>query len=69
MASLRPAAVPATRPTITLPPDEPITQEEIERRRALFAQVMERRERIGLIGVVADELLREARADADAFDE
>jgi len=58
-----------TLPRIELPPFKPITPEEIERRRRLFAKVMALRDEIGVIGVPADELLREARIDADAAGE
>lgn len=51
---------------IHIPRIERPSPEEIERRRALFAKVMERRERIGPIGISSDELLHLAREDADA---
>lgn len=47
----------------------PVSEEEIARRRALFAKVMALRERIGPIGVRTDELVHMARAEADATDE
>jgi len=62
----RPTSAEMTTPRIELPAFRPITPEEIRRRRVLFAKVMALREEIGLIGVPADELLREARVDADA---
>lgn len=64
-----PAPAGATLARIVLPPDEPITQEEIERRRALFAKVMALRDEIGPIGLRADDLVHLARGDADASDE
>lgn len=51
---------------IQIPHIERPSPEEIARRRALFAKVMERRERIGSIGISSDELLHLAREDADA---
>jgi hypothetical protein len=45
---------------ITVPVFEPPTPEEIERRRQVVERIIERRERIGPIGITAEELLREA---------
>ncbi len=59
----------ATLPKIELPPFKPATPEEIERRRVLVARIIERRERIGPIGIRADELIRQVRAEADGLDE
>jgi hypothetical protein len=56
-------------PRIKLPDFPPVTPEEIERRRALVARIRERRERIGPIGIPADELIHQVRAEADGLDE
>lgn len=53
---------------ISIPPIEPVTQAEIERRRALFDKVMALREKIGPIGISADELIWQARNEDDAAD-
>ena len=58
-----------TRPRIKLLPFKPVTPEEIERRRALFASTIARRERIGAIGVRVDDLIHELRGGDDRFDE
>ena len=65
----RAATAETTLHRIELPRFTPITPEEIERRRRLFAKVMTLRDEIGVIGVPADELLRESRVDADAAGE
>jgi hypothetical protein len=54
--------------TIALGADEPVTTEEIERRRALFARTIALREEIGPIGLSADELVRRARDEANGCD-
>lgn len=54
-----------TIPRIQIPRIEPPTLEEIERRRALSAEVLALREKIGSIGISTDELLRHAREDTD----
>lgn len=54
-----------TLPSLELPPAEPPAPEEIERRRALFARVMELREKIGPIGIPADDLIHEVRGETD----
>ena len=56
-------------PRIALPPHEPVTPEEIERRRALFAKSIALREEIGPIGVLADELVHRAHDEAAPPDE
>jgi hypothetical protein len=64
-----PAGTAATlAPRVTLPPWTPPTPEEIARRRALFAKVMTLREEIGPIGITTDELVHQARAEADGDD-
>ncbi len=50
---------------IPIPRIDRPTPEEIERRRALSAEVVALREKIGPIGIPADELLRHAREDTD----
>lgn len=57
----RPTGSGETRPKIVLPPDEPVTPEEIERRQALFARVIARREAMDPIGISADDLIHELR--------
>ncbi len=52
-------------PRIKLPDFPPVTPGEIERRRVLAARIRARRERIGPIGVPADELIHQVRAEAD----
>ena len=64
-----PSPAVTTLPRIALPADEPITPEEIERRRSLFAKVFALREEIGPIGVRSDDLVHQARDEADAPDE
>lgn len=51
--------------TMVLPPYEPASEEELQRRRELFDHAMAFRERIGPIGITAAELIREVRDDAD----
>ncbi len=58
----------ATLPKIVLPPDEPITPEEIERRRALVARIRALRDEVGPIGISADDLIHELRGGDDRFD-
>ena len=50
-------------PKIDVPPSLPPTPEEIARRRAHFAKMMEHREAIGPIDIPTDELVRAARQD------
>jgi hypothetical protein len=64
-----PAAADESKPRIKLPSFPPVTPEEIERRRALAERIRARRERIGPIGIPADELTRQVRAEADGLDE
>lgn len=65
----RPTGRSATLPKVVLPPDEPVTPEEIGRRRALFARVTARREAIGPIGISADDSIHELRGGHDRFDQ
>lgn len=65
----RPASSTPVLPKIALPPFEPVTPEEIERRRALFVQTIALREKIGPIGVRVDDLIHELRGGDDRFDE
>ena len=64
-----PASAEATLPKIKLPDFTPVTREEIERRRAVFAQVIALREKIGPIGVPVEDLIHELRGGDDRFDE
>lgn len=48
-----------------LPPYEPDSEEELERRRALFDRTMTLRDRIGPIGTSVADLIREVRDEAD----
>lgn len=50
---------------IEVPPAKPVPAEEVERRRALFAKVMARRESIGPIGLPVDELIHQVRRDCE----
>jgi hypothetical protein len=51
----------ATLPRIEIPP----SPEELERRRVLHERILKLRERIGPIGIRADELIHEARAESE----
>ena len=64
-----PAASASASPRIALPPFVPASPEEIARRRALFAKVMALREQIGPIGIRSDDLVHQARVEADGVDE
>ena len=64
-----PASASPTLPKIKLPEFPPVTPEEIERRRALFARMIARREKIGPIGIRADDLVHQVRIEADGLDE
>ena len=63
----RPASAEATLPKIKLPEFAPVTPEEIERRRALFAQIVALREKIGPIGVPVEDLIHELRGGDERF--
>jgi hypothetical protein len=56
-------------PRTKLPDFPPVTPEEIERRRALVEEIRALREEIGPIGIPADELIHQVRAEADGLDE
>jgi hypothetical protein len=56
-------------PRIVLPPLDPPSPEELAHRREIFARSRALRDEIGPIGIRSDELLREAREDADAANE
>ena len=62
-----PASAEATLPKIKLPEFAPVTPEEIERRRALFAQIVALREKIGPIGVPVEDLIHELRGGDERF--
>jgi hypothetical protein len=44
-------------------PVTPATPRELERRREIVQRILQRRERIGPIGIRADDLVHESRAD------
>lgn len=48
-----------------IPPVIPPTDKELERRRNVIQRILRRRERVGPIGIRADDLLHEARADSE----
>lgn len=48
-------------PRVAIPPARSATSEELARRRAAIARILELRERIGPIGIAADDLIHEAR--------
>ncbi|TAK37069.1 MAG: hypothetical protein EPO21_00490 [Chloroflexota bacterium] len=54
-----------TPPKLKLPSTERVSPGEIARRRALFSRVMRLREEIGSIGISTDELIHQARTEAD----
>ena len=64
----RPEATSTTLPKIKLPEFPPVTPEEIERRRAVFARTIALREQIGPIGVDVADLIHELRGGDDRFD-
>jgi hypothetical protein len=51
--------------TMILPPYEPASEEELQRRRALFERTMAIRESIGPIGIDPAQLIRELRDEID----
>jgi hypothetical protein len=55
-------------PKIEIPPPEPITPEEIERRRKLFAEVMRLRESMPPLGFDAATLIRQLRDEEECED-
>jgi hypothetical protein len=55
-------------PEVKLPPVRPVSEKELARRRKIVDRILARRERIGPIGISADELVREARREADIED-
>ncbi len=57
-----------TIPRVPIPRIDPPSPEEIERRRELFARVMALREKIGPIGIAADDLVHQSRREADGLD-
>lgn len=52
-----------TLPRVEVPPLVRATPAEIVRRRALFEQTMELRDKIGPIDIPSDELIHQARAE------
>lgn len=47
-----------------IPDIVPVTAEEIERRRRIVERILRRRERVGPIGIRADDLLHAARDES-----
>lgn len=54
-----------TLPRIPIPEYVPPTEEELRRRQELAVKITRLREKIGPIGIRADELLHQARAEAE----
>lgn len=54
----------ATLPRVEVPPIRQATLKELARRRDLFEQTMELRDRIGPTGILADDLIHKVRAEA-----
>jgi hypothetical protein len=54
-----------TLPKIPIPEYVPPTEEELKRRQALIAKIDKLREKIGPIGIRADELKHQSRAEAE----
>ena len=52
-------------PRIPIPLPEPPTPEELERRRIIIERILERRERVGPIGIRADDLHHIAEDEAE----
>ena len=67
MVDDRPEPTITTLPKIELPEFAPVTPEEIERRRALFAKMVALREEIGPIGIPVADLIHELRGGDDRF--
>ena len=55
----------STLPEIQLQADEPVTPEEIARRRVLYERAMRLREKIGPIDIPTDELKHLGRQEAE----
>ena len=51
---------------ITLPPQEPITEEELARRADLYEATMRLRAEVGPLGITTAELIQQARAEEEA---
>jgi hypothetical protein len=58
------AAIAFADEPVEIPSIEPATPAEIERRRVIVERILRRRERIGPIGIRADELLHVAESEA-----
>jgi hypothetical protein len=67
MKDERAAPTATTLPKITLPDLSPPTPEEIERRRALFERTIERRDKVGPIGIPTEDLIHELRGGDERF--
>jgi hypothetical protein len=48
-----------------IPPAVPATPAELARRREVIQRILRRRERVGPIGIRADDLLHESRAETE----
>lgn len=48
-----------------IPPVVPATAKELERRREVIQRILRHRERVGPIGIRADDLLHEARTETE----
>lgn len=56
---------PSAHDAIVLPPLLPPTPDDLARRRRLFARAMALRDEIGPIGITTDDLVHQAREEAD----
>ncbi len=56
----------AVQSRIDVPPSGRPTAAEIERRRIIVERMLARSDRVGPIGIRADDLLHEARAESEA---
>ncbi len=54
-----------TLPRIPIPDYVPPTEEELKRRQEVIAKIHQLREKIGPIGIRADELKHQSRAEAE----
>lgn len=53
-------------PRIPIPPDDPVTSEDIEQRRRLVEEAFSIRDALGPLGFSVVDLIRQARDDDDA---
>jgi hypothetical protein len=52
-------------PRVPIPPAKQATPDELAHRREAIARILELRERIGPIGIAADDLIHEARQESE----